>query len=293
MNSNKILIISKKAIDINSIYFKLSNVFKEYEHYFLIIAKEPEKLPFERSFFIQSDYPPYIDIDELKKFISEISPSFIFSPSDLDIKSLLAMIASSMNLGILSDITEIKYTDNQPIFIKPYIKNINAVLTSKTNPIIVTLSSYEMKKIENPSLYEPKYININHRYDIKKQITTKKKMKTIEDAQKVICIGRGVKKEDIPLIKNFAEKIGAVLGYTRPVKEEFELDSEYQIGISGKNISPKLYIAIAVSGKEHHIRAVSAEMVISINTDPNAPIKKYSDYFICQDYKKFIEAILL
>ena len=287
----KILIVSQKAEDLISIYSKVNNIFKDYVYYFLLISNEKEELPFENSFFIQSDYLPSLDIDEFRNFICEISPSFIFSSSQLEIKSLLAMYACCEGLGMLSDITDIKFENGKAIFIKPYIKDIYANLISKTTPILVTLSSYETVEYRGSILYEPKTLKINKRYIISRKKITIKNAKEIQIAEKVIGIGRGVKKEDIPFINEFARKIGAVIGYTRAAIEEFDLDPSYQIGISGKSISPKVYIALAISGKEHHIRGVLAKTIIAVNMDPNAPIKRYADYFICEDYRAFIESV--
>lgn len=287
-----ILIISQKATEASSIYLKLTEFFKDYTYYFLLLGREKEALPFERSFFIQSQYIPSVDIEGLKRFVLEILPEFIFSSSELEVKSLLSQLASSLNVGLLSDITDIKVEGERKIFIKPYVKDIYAELISKTTPTIATLALYERKKLDDNYLSKSQTLNIGWRYHIVRQDYEIKTEKRLEDASKIIGIGRGVKKEDLPLIKELAKRINAAVGYTRPVREEFDFDPSYQIGISGKTISPDLYIALGISGREHHIKAVLAKKIIAVNIDPEAPIKRYADYFICQDYKRFIEIVL-
>src|SRR5918994_1802735 len=120
--------------------------------------------------------------------------------------------------------------------------------------------------------------------------------KTIEyDTSKVIVsFGRGIKdnpEQNIRLIEDFAETLGAAIGITLPLsKKPYQLsqtlDSKYMIpdrviGTSGNKVAPSLYVAIGLSGAVQHIAGMKdSEIVISINTDENSPIIDESDIFI-------------
>jgi electron transfer flavoprotein alpha subunit len=120
--------------------------------------------------------------------------------------------------------------------------------------------------------------------------------KTVDyDTSKIIVsFGRGIKdnpEQNIKIIEDFAETLGAKIGITLPLsKKPYQLsealDSKYMtpdrvIGTSGSKVAPRLYIAIGLSGAVQHIAGMKeSEIVISINIDENSPIIDESDIFI-------------
>lgn len=104
----------------------------------------------------------------------------------------------------------------------------------------------------------------------------------IQDAEKVIVVGRGIKKADnLKLIFDFAKLIGAAVGATREVVDRGWMSYPHQIGLSGKTISPRLYMAFGVSGSIQHLAGMrTAETVVAVNTDPDAQIFSIADFGI-------------
>lgn len=116
----------------------------------------------------------------------------------------------------------------------------------------------------------------------------------LASAQRVIGIGRGLKKqEDLEIIEQLAQALNAEIGCTRPLAEGLEwLSRDRYIGISGQHISPKLYLAVGVSGQLQHIDGVrGAELIVSINSDSNAPISAQSDYSLVADLYDLVPAL--
>jgi len=297
--SNKTLIISDIYSYKEMCY--ISKIIKENitnEITYLIISDKDEKkfdfnLPDGYLIKIDNPFNPYLK-KEVINIINQIEPEIIVSTSSYEIKNLIATISVDLKCGLLTDCNMVYMEDGKLYAEKfAYGGNIIAKLVSNSNIKIITM---------NP-VYEPDIFN--QKYSLK-EITLEKNnavellkkenpMDTIplEFAKKVVGIGRGVREEDIPLVENFAKKINAAIGYTRPLIHQGIASQDHQIGITGKIISPKLYIAIGISGKVHHIRGIEqSEIIISVNIDPDAPIKKISDYFIICDYKQFIEKIL-
>src|SRR6188508_2567727 len=115
-----------------------------------------------------------------------------------------------------------------------------------------------------------------------------------ETCKIVVSMGRGIKdnpEQNIKLIEEFAELLGAEIGITLPLsKKPYQvsqsMDSKYMIpdrviGTSGSKIAPTLYVAIGLSGAVQHIAGMKeSEIVISINIDENSPIVDESDIFI-------------
>ncbi len=105
----------------------------------------------------------------------------------------------------------------------------------------------------------------------------------------LFAIGRGAvpHKEGIMAL---ARKYGAALAASRAVVDDGEMPYECQLGVTGKIVSPRVYVAFGISGAVQHTAAISgAGTVIAVNTDKNARIFDYSDYGITEDINNFLE----
>jgi len=108
----------------------------------------------------------------------------------------------------------------------------------------------------------------------------------IEQAERVVCIGRGVeKREDLPIIEALAKAVSAELGGTRPLAYEYGwIPEDRMIGISGKAVRPQLYVAVGLSGQIQHAASIrGSKVILAINKDKNAPIFAMADYGIVGD----------
>lgn len=114
----------------------------------------------------------------------------------------------------------------------------------------------------------------------------------ISSAERIICVGDGLKDESLPKYRELAGLLGAKLGGTRPVIDRELLPYKLQIGQSGVMVKPKLYICFGVSGAVNHVTGVDAELFIAVNRDASAPIFNYCDYGIVGDMDEVCDAML-
>jgi electron transfer flavoprotein alpha subunit len=112
----------------------------------------------------------------------------------------------------------------------------------------------------------------------------------ITQAEIIVSVGQGIGgPEHIPMIEEVAKSLGGVLACSRPVVDRNWLPKERQVGISGKTVKPKVYIAIGISGAFQHVTAIrGSETIIAINKDPRAPIFGVADYGIVDDFQNVI-----
>ncbi|MGA2106660.1 MAG: electron transfer flavoprotein subunit alpha/FixB family protein [Syntrophorhabdales bacterium] len=112
----------------------------------------------------------------------------------------------------------------------------------------------------------------------------------ITQAEIIVSIGQGIGgPEHIPAIEEVAKNLGAVLACSRPVVDRDWLPKERQVGISGKTVKPKIYLAIGISGAFQHVTAIrGSETIIAINRDPRAPIFSVADYGIVDSFQNVI-----
>lgn len=116
----------------------------------------------------------------------------------------------------------------------------------------------------------------------------------ISQAEVIVAGGRGVgSKEGFLLLQKLADKLGGVVGATQPAVNNGWIGAEHQIGVTGKTVKPKLYIACGISGHTHHTASIGSEaIVVAINKDPNAPIMKSATYAVEGDLHKIIPTLL-
>ena len=99
-------------------------------------------------------------------------------------------------------------------------------------------------------------------------------------AEIVVSVGRGIgKEENIPIVEDLKNVLGAELGSSRPVVDYGWLPHERQVGSSGQVVAPKMYLAIGISGAiQHQVGMKGSDNIVAINKDPNAPIFEIADY---------------
>ena len=107
----------------------------------------------------------------------------------------------------------------------------------------------------------------------------------IKGAPIIVAGGYGMgSKENFALLHELASLIGGEVGATRAAVDAGFTENERQIGQTGLTVRPKLYIACGISGAVQHRAGMDqSSMIISINTDPNAPINSIADYTIIGD----------
>lgn len=107
----------------------------------------------------------------------------------------------------------------------------------------------------------------------------------ISEAEFIISIGRGIEEEEnLELIEKLCETTGATLAASRPIVDNEWLPKNRQVGQSGKVVTPKIYVAIGISGAVQHVAGMKgSDTIIAINTDPSAPIFDIADYGVVGD----------
>ncbi len=116
----------------------------------------------------------------------------------------------------------------------------------------------------------------------------------LQDAERIVVVGRGIKTENnIQAARELAGLLGAALGATREVVDRGWLSYPHQIGLSGKTVTPKLYIGIGVSGAIQHLAGMqTSECIIAINKDPDAPIFQVADFGIAGDLFEVLPVLI-
>jgi electron transfer flavoprotein alpha subunit len=113
---------------------------------------------------------------------------------------------------------------------------------------------------------------------------------SIEDAEVIVAGGRGLGgPENFTLAEQLAKALGGAVGATRAVVDAGWYPYATQVGQTGKTVSPKLYVALGISGAiQHKVGMQSSGVIVAINKDPNAPIFEFSDLGVVGDVHQIV-----
>ncbi len=116
----------------------------------------------------------------------------------------------------------------------------------------------------------------------------------ITKAEILVSVGRGLGgPENLPIIRELAEKLGGMVSCSRPVVDIGWLPANRQVGISGRTVAPVIYLALGISGQANHLAGMDASgVIIAVNKDPLAPIFNVAHYGIVDNILEFVPELL-
>lgn len=114
----------------------------------------------------------------------------------------------------------------------------------------------------------------------------------IAETDCLVCVGAGLKEENLPKYRELAALLGGKIGCTRPLVDKEILPYKLQVGQSGVMIKTRLYIGFGISGAVNHTTGITADKFIAVNRDPDAPIFNYCDYGIVGDMDEICDAMI-
>ena len=243
---------------------------------------------------------PYTQI--LTDLVHEIKPRIFLIGATSIGRSLAPRIADRLQTGLTADCTGLDVdSEGNLIQTRPaFGGNVMAtILCSNHRPQMATVRYKVMKRAEKDPQHKGQVIrrnlenNILDRTQIKRTLTETEEASIVE-AQIIVSGGKGVgSPEGFKLLKELADALGGVIGASRLVVDEGWITYKHQVGLSGKTVRAKLYIACGISGAVQHLAGMqTSDVIVAINKDPSAPIFKIADYNIIGDLNEVIPEII-
>lgn len=244
---------------------------------------------------------PYTKVFE--EFINNVKPTIVLVGGTTIGRSLAPRTAARFRTGLTADCTILDVQENTDLDqIRPaFGGNIMAhIYTPNNRPQFATVRYKIFSAPEKMEDYNGKITLCNiSKEDLKSNIKVldvkqKEQEQSIEDADVVIVAGRGIKKEeDMNMIQELAESLGAQIAGTRPLIEAGWVDPRRQIGLSGRTVKPKLIITCGVSGAIQFVAGMNnSDVIIAIDKDESASIFNVAHYGIVGDIYEVIPKLM-
>jgi electron transfer flavoprotein alpha subunit len=243
---------------------------------------------------------PYIMI--MEKITKQAMPQVIMlgqTSVGRDLAPRLAFhLDTTANLGCLElavDPETKRLLQTKPV----YGGNAQAIFISETDPQIATVRAKAMTPLEADPARKGEVVTVDAGLDpssIRTQLLEKVAEEVagikLEDAEVVVAGGRGIGgPEGFQQLEELAKLLKGAVGATRPPCDNGWVPTGQQIGLTGKIVTPELYIAIAVSGASQHMSGCSgSKSIIAINKDEEANIFREARYGVVGDWKKVLPA---
>jgi len=215
-------------------------------------------------------------------------------------KDLAPKIASKLQSGLISDVTEIEGEGDDAVFIRPIysgkafekVKVKDGIVFATIRPNnIAPLAKDDSRSGDVAALT----VDITNLRTIIKEVVRKSTDGVdLSEAKVVVAGGRGVKSEEgFEPLKQLANLLGGAVGASRGACDAEYCDYSLQIGQTGKVVTPDLYIAAGISGAIQHLAGMSnSKVIVAINKDPEANIFKVADYGIVGDLFEVIPMLI-
>jgi electron transfer flavoprotein alpha subunit len=272
-----------------------------------VLMQQLELYGVDNTFVVEDEflenYISEIYTDVVANLATRYMPSVILFDTSSKGADLASRVASKLDKGIVTNCIEFSVNKEGKLTARKPIHNgkVDATITwlcekpfiATVNPEVLELERVKEPKKVRKVLVKPKIDKDEMRIRPIDYIKADPRSVDIVEADVVIGIGKGLGgKEHLDVIEKLADLLGASIGGSRIAVDKEWIPSSRQIGSSGKTISPKLYLALGISGSHQHTVGIrDSKLVAAINIDGQAPILKNADIGIVGDLHEVVPAL--
>lgn len=250
------------------------------------------------------DYNEEIQAGLVAKIIDERKPEILLGGGTIFGRSLLPRVATKVLTGLTADCTRLD-VDTENNLLKQtrpaFGGNIMATIVCEYHrPQMATVRHKVMEEARRIDGYKGKIIELDHidipepKTEVLDFIEEEGEGVNLADADVIVSGGRGLKDpKDFQLIEDLVKVTGGVVGASRAVVDAGWISYPHQVGQTGKTVNPVVYIACGISGAIQHLAGMKgSEIIIAVNSDPNAPIFDVAHYGIVGDLYEVIPEMI-
>ena len=244
-----------------------------------------------------TDYLVAPKAEALAQLVEQVSPGAVLLPSGAEGKEIAGRLAIKTGSGLITDAVDVQAGDSGPVTTQSVFAGnytVTASVTSGTPIITVKPNSVTPEAVDGAAAEEPVSVTISDAAKTAKIVERKPREATgrpeLTEASIVVSGGRGTGGNFAP-VEEFADSLGAAVGASRAAVDSGWYPHSYQVGQTGKTVSPQLYVATGISGAiQHRAGMQTSKTIVAVNKDEEAPIFELVDFGVVGDLHKVLPA---
>jgi electron transfer flavoprotein alpha subunit len=240
--------------------------------------------------------------EALGQLVAGVKPRVVLFPHTYQVRDFAPKLATALDRVLVSDVVAHRVESGELVLVRQLFQGkINVDVRFAGEPpyfASVQAGAYRADKVEAGSARIEKFTP-----EISAATIRTKPLEWFRESQRavdltaadiIVSVGRGIKEaENIPIVQKLADALGAELAASRPICDNGWLPMERQVGSSGQTVSPKMYVAVGISGAIQHLVGMKgSKTIVAINKDPEAPIFEVADYGIVGDLFQVVPALV-
>jgi len=237
-----------------------------------------------------TDYLVAPKAEALAQIIERTGPAAVLLPSSFEGKEIAARLAVKTGSGLVTDAVDVAVEEGriittQAVFAGSY--TVRAAVTHGTPIIAVKPNSTAPQPVTGAAELVEVRVEVSEAAKAARIVDSKPREKTgrpeLTEAAIVVAGGRGTNGDFGP-VEELADLLGAAVGASRAAVDAGWYPHQFQIGQTGKTVSPQLYVAAGISGAiQHRAGMQTSKTVVAVNKDPDAPIFELADFGVVGD----------
>ena len=239
---------------------------------------------------------PQPRVDALETLLGEQQFDAVLFAASVLSADVAAALAARLDAGLNYDLTDLVVEDGELVGKRPALGDsvyVDVGWSSEPRLALIRSGTFEPSESGGSAEvvpFESRLQDFSLAATMVEQAHEESEGPSIEDADVIVAGGRGLgSPENFVLVEELAKALGGAVAATRAVVDAGWYPYASQVGQTGKTVSPKLYVAVGISGAiQHKVGMQGSGLIVAINKDPNAPIFEYADLGVVGDLHEIL-----